>query len=100
MTYKLLIPLVVLSMLYGQSVEAQQICEERMVMVKKLIGKYGETRKGYGLTKNTLIEQWSSVNGSWTILQTYPNGVACVVMVGGSWQVERGSLTPNGRVVK
>ena len=75
--------------LQGAPVAAQGLCGDRDTMVLRLEQKYGETRRGFGLAGNILIEVWaSSETRGFTILQTYTSGVACVVVVGRRWQDE------------
>jgi len=56
-------------------------------MVVKLKKKYGESERGMGLSgTEVLIEVWSSEKtGTWTIVMTRPNGIACVMAAGDSW---------------
>ena len=48
---------------------------------------YSETRRGIGLSGETMIfEIWASdATGTWTILKTTPDGLTCVVAVGDRW---------------
>ncbi len=77
---------------------AQTACGKRADMVRVLDENYGEVRRGGGLAGPTAIyEIWASdATGTWTILKTYPNGVACVVAVGEGWHDDAGELTPTG----
>ncbi|HKK35295.1 MAG TPA: hypothetical protein VJ994_03300 [Paracoccaceae bacterium] len=63
------------------------VCGERAAVVKRLRDAYGETRRGYGLQRGaSVIEVYASAEtGSWTILVTTPDGVACLVAAGQSW---------------
>ena len=76
--------------------EAQLSCGDRNAMVEQLSRTYGEARKGAGLAgQAALFEIWASdVTGSWTILKTTPNGVACVIAVGENWHDARPVFTP------
>ena len=78
--------------------QAQMACGERDSVVAKLGEKYGEVRRGVGLTGATAIfEVWvSDSTGTWTILKTTPNGQACVMAVGEGWQDDDGNATPVG----
>jgi hypothetical protein len=75
---------------------AQQACGDRNAMVEQLSRSYGEARKGAGLADQTaLFEVWaSSATGTWTILKTTPNGIACVIAVGDNWRDDRPVFTP------
>ncbi len=75
---------------------AQLSCGDRKSMVEQLSRAYGEARKGAGLAGQTaLFEIWASnATGTWTILKTTPNGVACVIAVGENWHDNRPVFTP------
>ncbi len=75
---------------------AQLACGNRNSMVEQLSRTYGEARKGAGLAGQTaLFEVWASdATGSWTILKTTPNGMACVVAAGENWRDDRPVFTP------
>lgn len=61
-------------------------CSDRASMIHTLEKKYGESRLGVGITKDTLIEIWiNKAEGTWTILKSYPNGRSCVMDVGTDW---------------
>ncbi len=74
--------------LHGLPVAAQITCGDRYAMVEQLSRVYGEARQGGGLANPTAIfEVWASCDtGSWTILKTYPSGMACLIAVGENWQ--------------
>ena len=76
-------------------------CGARESVVENLGQKYGEVRRGGGLTGSTAIyEIWASEEtGSWTILKTTPNGLACVMAVGEGWQDDAGDLAEAGSPV-
>ena len=75
---------------------AQLSCGDRKAMVEQLSRTYGEARKGAGLAGRTaLFEIWASdVTGSWTILKTTPNGIACLIAAGENWHDDRPVFTP------
>jgi len=61
-------------------------CGNRDQMVKILDKRFKENRFAMGLSTNvTLLELFVSKNGTWTILSTRANGLACVVAAGKSW---------------
>ena len=78
--------------------QAQTHCDTRAVVVEKLGKVYGEVRRGGGLSGLTeIFEIWASeATGSWTILKTTPNGIACIMAVGDGWHDDAGKLTPIG----
>jgi len=87
LTRWLAIPLAVVIALYGAPVSTQMVCGDYASMTIQLATPYGETRRGLGVSGNTLFEVWRSEDtGTWTILQVYPNGVACVIAVGENWK--------------
>ncbi len=81
--------------------QAQSACGARDSVVAKLGEKYGEIRRGGGLAGPTAIfEVWASeATGTWTILMTSPDGMACVMAAGDVWQDDFGELTPAGSPV-
>ena len=78
--------------------QAQVACGERDAVIAKLGDKYGEVRRGGGLTGSTAIfEVWASEStGTWTILKTTPDGLSCVMAVGEGWQDDMGGFSPVG----
>jgi len=68
--------------------QSQMVCGPREAVVENLGQKYGETRRGSGLTGSTVIfEIWvSEETRSWTILKTTASGWACVMAAGQAWQ--------------
>ncbi len=76
-------------------------CGARDSVVATLGEKYGEIRRGGGLAGPTAIfEIWASeATGTWTILKTSPDGMACVMAAGDVWQDDFGELTPAGSPV-
>ena len=81
--------------------QAQMACGTRDSVVAKLVEKYGEVRRGGGLAGPTAIfEIWASeATGTWTILKTTPDGLACVMAVGDDWQDDAGEPIPAGSPV-
>ena len=76
---------------------AQQLCAKRDQIVSRLEGRYGESRQGFGLQGSKLIVElfYSAETGSWTILATRPDGVACALGAGQGW-TEQDDPTPAG----
>ena len=72
----------------GAAAQTETPCTERTDVVKHLDRKYAEAPVAIGLTNNGgVIEVFSTkTGGSWTILLTMPNGTACVVAAGQSWE--------------
>ena len=67
-------------------------CAARKDIVSKLAERYGETLQSIGLNRdNGLMEVYASEKtGSWTILLTKPDGLACLVASGGMWEPHAG----------
>ncbi len=76
--------------------QAQLGCGNRTAMVEQLSRTYGEARKGAGLAgQAALFEIWASdATGTWTILKTSPNGMACLIAAGENWRDEPPVFTP------
>lgn len=68
-------------------VQARTVCAERESMISQLKKQFGESERGVGLSgAEALVEIWSSEKtGTWTIVMTRPNGIACVMASGQSW---------------
>jgi len=78
--------------------QAQYVCAKRDSMITQLKKKFGESERGIGVSgTEAVIEIWSSEEtGTWTIVMTRPNGIACVMAAGDSWTdipVEKGPET-------
>ncbi len=78
--------------------QAQMACGPRDSVIEKLGDQYGETRRGGGLAGPTaIVEIWASeATGTWTIIQTTPNGFSCIVAAGDGWQDECWALKSAG----
>ena len=87
MTRLLLLTLISSIALHSAPAAAQMACGEREGIVAKLVNKRGEVRRGAGLSGSLIFEIWASEEtGTWTILKTSPNGLACIMAIGDSWQ--------------
>jgi hypothetical protein len=74
---------------------AQQNCAERAVVIQRLTEAYGEGQLGAGLQQNTIVEVWvSDETGTWSALQTRPDGTSCIVASGTDWRA--GEIKPAG----
>lgn len=66
---------------------AQSSCDVRKSLVEKLDTGYSEKPVAIGLASSgNVVELLISADGTWTILVTKPNGIACVAAVGEEWQ--------------
>ncbi len=65
---------------------ASQRCGNREVIVKTLDTRFKENRQAMGLASSiNLLEVFVSKHGTWTIISTRANGIACIVAAGKSW---------------
>ena len=69
---------------------AQMICGKRTDVIRQLGEKYGETRRSLGRSEGRGgVELYASdETGSWTILLTSPQGIACMMAAGEAFQIE------------
>ena len=74
-------------------------CADRTKVIERLAERYGETRQSMGMHQNNgVLEVYaSSDTGTWTILVTMPNGVACLIAAGQSWEANAIPLTKPGK---
>ncbi len=89
MTLRATILLAALIALSDAPAVAQVACGTRHTVIEILGDKYGETRRGGGLSgPSAIFEIWASDKPpfTWTILKTTPNGWACIMAVGTGWQ--------------
>ena len=72
------------------SADAQSVCAPREHLIARLASEYGETLKGYGLQGDRIVIEIyaSDETGTWTLLATRPDGVACAMAVGEAWQAD------------
>lgn len=74
-------------MMAPKKAKAQQVCTMRADLVKMLGDKYKEQPSGQGLVGDrAMLEVYVSDRGTFTIVSSYPNGVACIVAAGNSWE--------------
>ncbi len=72
----------------SSAAQAQQTCLTRDVIVQKLGDGYAERLVGRGLQGEArLFEVFMSRDGSsWTIIQSFPTGMSCIMAAGTHWQ--------------
>lgn len=79
------------------SAEAAMRCGPRDDVLKMLHERYDETRRGVGISGPTqVLEVFASIEGTWTVTVTDPNGRTCLVASGRSWEDLREVLPPEG----
>ncbi len=76
-------------------------CADRDTVVQRLQSQYDEMFSAGGLqtirNKQTLVEVWSSQKtGTFTVMLTTPDGVACVVATGTDWHQINAEDIPQG----
>ncbi|SMH40623.1 hypothetical protein [Maritimibacter sp. HL-12] len=72
-------------LLATQALRAQETsCGERAMIVERLARDYGESRQSLGVVGGRQVLELfaSDETGSWTILLTAPDGIACLVAAG------------------
>ena len=76
---------------------AEPRCGPRAEVLEMLGERYEETRRGIGVAGPTqVLEVFASVEGSWTVLVTDPEGRSCMVASGRGWEDLREALPPGG----
>jgi hypothetical protein len=80
-----LVPLLLLSgPAMAESPIAEVICLPRVELVQRLAGA---EVVGAGLRDaEAVLEIWARPSGDWTLVQTYANGVACILAMGEAWE--------------
>jgi hypothetical protein len=63
---------------------AEVLCAPRAELVQRLAGA---AVTGAGLRDTeTVLEVWTKASGDWTLVQSYPNGTACILAMGEAWE--------------
>lgn len=72
----------------ASAIAAEPVCARRSDVVKELANRYKEIPVAVAVANNGhLLEVLTSgTGGTWTIIITSPNGVACMVAAGKDWQ--------------
>lgn len=78
----------VVAMVIAGAARAQTNCADRTMVVDRLADKYGESRQSVGVAaNNSMVEVFANGGtGSWTIIVTQPDGRACMVASGMSFE--------------
>lgn len=93
---KALILATLLSLAAGPAA-AQTACAPRDILVERLLDRYAETAVAIGLTSTGFaLEVYTSETGSFTIVQTAPSGVSCIVSDGLHFQLHQAAGKPPG----
>ncbi len=80
----------VLGMLGAASTAIAGKCAKRDIVVDRLKSKYSESFAGGGLQasqqKSAVVEVWASEEtGTFTVILTTPEGLACIMATGTNW---------------
>ncbi|WP_204113521.1 hypothetical protein [Shimia biformata] len=75
-------------------------CAPRDVVLERLTGDFGETRRSVGLGNNNVVVEVfaSEETGSWSITVTLPDGRTCLVAAGESYQELAEALPKPGKL--
>ena len=67
--------------------QAQMVCGERAEIVKALKSGHQERKTAAGLSgSGGLVELYTAVTGTWTLLLTIPGGPTCLLGSGDEWE--------------
>lgn len=81
------VPTLLASIVAVGPVFAQSVCGERAAFIRQLSKAYSELPRAVGRVSNGgKLELLTSHDGSWTMLITMPDGVACVAASGEAWE--------------
>jgi hypothetical protein len=84
----LLFGIVVAALLPIAPAQAQMACMKREALVKQLTDKYKEAPAGSGLVgQSAMVEVFVSEKGTFTMVSSYPNGIACILSAGDNWEM-------------
>ena len=63
---------------------AEMICAPR----EEILARLGQAEvAGTGLRDTeAVLEVWTKASGDWTLVQSYPNGTACILAMGEAWE--------------
>jgi hypothetical protein len=68
----------------AESPIAEVICIPRAELVQRL---RGAEVTGSGLRDTeTVLEVWTRASGDWTLVQSHPDGMACILAMGEAWE--------------
>jgi len=67
--------------------DAPVVCDDRNTIVSSLSDDYKESRNSIGLANSgSVVEVFSSSDGSWSMIVTRPDGISCLVAAGRNWE--------------
>jgi hypothetical protein len=69
---------------------AEVVCAPRGDLVERLTRLHGAAVAATGLRDtDTVVEVWTAPSGDWTLVQTYTDGLACILAMGAAWDMPR-----------
>ena len=93
---KQLLTAVAMLVAFGGPAVAQSTCGTHAGMTMRLDMQYGEVRHGIGRGVSNLFELWvSEETGTWTFLEVFPSGMACLRAAGEKWTVDPPAVPGN-----
>ena len=79
--------------LFSWPVIGQTTCDQRTLIAQQLRDQYREQRTGVGIMQDgTLVELFTSADGSFTIIVTTVFGLSCVTLFGEDWERKDGKV--------
>jgi len=67
--------------------ESPMVCDQRTTNVFSLSDDYKKTRNSIGLANSgSVVEVFSAIDGSWSMIVTRPDGIACLIAAGRNWE--------------
>jgi hypothetical protein len=74
----------------AESPIAEVVCAPRAEIVQRMTRRYGAAPAATGLRDiDTLLEVWTAPSGDWTLVQTYADGLSCILAMGAAWDMPR-----------
>lgn len=84
MQWRLVLPILFATPVMAQSPVAEVICLPRAELLQRL---KGADLAGSGLRdEEVVLEVWSRPSGDWTLVQSYANGMSCILAMGEVWE--------------
>jgi hypothetical protein len=79
---------VILTLIAAPAIAEERPCDSRANIVAHLATEYGETLQSAGVTQSgTVLEVWASATtGTWTVLESSPEGTSCMVAAGQAFE--------------
>lgn len=71
--------------LIGAMLASSAFCAPRGEIAEELATRFDEHQVAFGLRGQMLFEVWASEAGTWTILQTTPESMSCIMATGTDW---------------